>query len=540
MARPIDNHPIPFNLETQCGILDTRYIQPVQCDDVSQFQFALDICAAEKTLLGNGSFTDPTQAPWSLTIGTSFVYDGTAGTMTKINGDISAFSQNVTVTDGQPIQITFECEVFFGVFIIWVGNEIIPIEASGSYNFWVVADSITGIAVFANAEAEFVVRELNMYAINTNFLVQVLDNDDAVVRTLDPVTHSGYFNFADGFFTFSFDWIDELGECLADGCYYFKVSDPCDCGNGGFVASDFVTVNNQWQGDLSAWNFLFGICTFNGLAPTTATIYVDNVVCGGEDYELTYTLGSMNAGNAFQIRLGAQLGVLQTVNGTYTETITALGTLLSRVNFIGTNGGGGLFNVTDFSIKRVPRSFEFESVKLKLKATHVCTSFVHVCNNNNGLNGGFVGTGFAPRIRIAAMYGLGTYDEESNEYELDNGRKDRYYFRGRKVRKFAYNVPEYVHDFMATVRGYHHAYIDGVEVYIEGDDYPDPNYKDNWNQGDVTLDVSLKETLTENVDLGGGIKTCETDGQGVVLIVDGGAGDGAALSTEAEGVLTNG
>ena len=131
--------------------------------------------------------------------------------------------------------------------------------------------------------------------------------------------------------TVSYDWNDELGECLPNGCYYIEVSEPCDCGSGGFVAEDFITVQNQWDGNNGGWQFNgTGNAIYDG-SPSPDSIWVENVVCAGEDYEVTYTLSAMNAGNEFQVRIGAQLGINRTTDGTFTETITAVGTTLNTV-----------------------------------------------------------------------------------------------------------------------------------------------------------------------------------------------------------------
>jgi hypothetical protein len=138
------------------------------------------------------------------------------------------------------------------------------------------------------------------------------------------------------------------------------------------------------------------------------------------------------------------------------------------------------------------------------------------------------------------MYGQSKYIEENAAYEFDSGRKWRYYFRSRKVRNFAFIAPEYVHDFMRTVRGYHHQFIDGAEVFFEDSEYPTPNYQDNWNMGDISLEVSDVTELTENVALNTVIKSCEVDGGGLEILIDGGTGDGAPESTDYDEILQNG
>jgi hypothetical protein len=498
----------------------------------------LDICLSERNLLLNGDFIDPTSAPWTLT--GLWSYSAPAGTLTKLVGAWSTGYQISPVANGTLVRITVDVEVYEQAVLLQFGTQLEVVNQTGVYTFWAVADSLLSVGFVGNSDSSFKLKELTMTAINTNFVVEVIDVDDVVVFTFNSVDDPAYFNFQGGFMTCSYDWLDGDGECLPDGCYRLRVSDPCDCGNGGFVAEDFVTIRNQWQYNGSSWLVAAGVANFNG-AVSGDYCFVDHVVCDGEDYEVTYTLANM-VGNTFRITLGVGSGATQTADGTYTETITANGVGLSLFRMIGTNtGGASAFQVTDLTIRRVERSFNFLSNTFSLMQDTGCTLVVSACDDEDNLQGGFNGTGFTPQVRLAVVYGQGFYKSESKEYEFNSGRKDVYYFRSRKILELSFGCPSYIHDFMATLRGYSHVFLDGAEMFIESEEYPRPKYIERWDWAEAVLDVSKKIELTEKVVRNTIVKTCSADGGDVPIAADGGANDNAVITTtEGEILSTDG
>lgn len=533
MAQQIDIHPVRFNCGIPCGFRDSGWRQKVQHGDTTQFQMLLDVCPSEMDMITNGSFGAATG--W--TIVGDIAINTIQGFAEKTAGGIfSTISQLVPVANDVLLQITFDIELISGGVLMQVGNELRAITTSGIHVEYFVADTVNSIGFGAMPTAEFKLKSVQLYAMNTNFVVNVTTPDGTIVRSLDPVAFPQYFNFTGGFFTFTFDWTDVAGDYLPDDCYQLRVSDPCDCGNGGFVAMDFITFKNQFVLDPS-WLVLGGSATFSG-ATSGDRLTKQNVVCGGLTYRLTYTLSNM-AGNEFRIRLGAQLGVLRTTNGTFTELITSVGTNLLDMIFYGYNiGAPSSFDVTDFSIERADRSFDFVSNLFDFRTVVDCSVLVSACCDQNALLSGYGDTGFSPSVRLVSRYGQGSYRSTFNDLESSFGARSNYYFRGRKLRNFSFAAPEYIHDFTSNLKGYDHVFFDGVEIFMEDDEYPTPSYIENFDYAEIDLLVSIKVELIEKRKCNGSIKSCAIDGGGVDIIIDGGANDNAPLSTDTAEILT--
>jgi hypothetical protein len=126
--------------------------------------------------------------------------------------------------------------------------------------------------------------------------------------------------------------------------------------------------------------------------------------------------------------------------------------------------------------------------------------------------------------------------------ERSTGFKGIYYFRSREIRLLKYAVPRYLHDFMANIRAYDHCWIDSDYVQFEGDAYDKPNYVEDFDYADVTLEVSDKVQLIEKRTPNNKIRTCVADGQGIDLLVDSPSGwaGGYVLSNERKEKLTTG
>lgn len=549
MIQTIDIHPVRFNHSIPCGFIDAGYRQAIQHGDITQFQMLIDECENTPQMLNNTVFNTATD--WSTYFGTTFSIDTIAGQAIKTTGDIAGITQPIVVADGVLMKIIVDIQITSGAFLLNVGTHLQTISNTGTFTFYVIADGVGAIGFLGGADSSGAINRVELYPVNTNFEIEIGHPDGTTVRTIDTINNPEYFHFSAGFMTVSFDWTQTGGGYLPDGCYELRVSDPCDCGNGGFVAMDFRTVQNQWMTSAGAyqppstngWNFLSGLLTYNGLVTPESSIYYEDVICGGETYEITYSLTGMNAGNEFQIRVGTVLGTNQTTNGTFTETITAAGTSTQNLILYGRDtGGGGSFTISDFSIKRVNRSFDYISNLFDVKSVHNCTCLVSACNDSNALLAGYNATGFSPSIRIAARYGQGGYSSNQNRYESSFGRMNRYYYRGRKVSTFMFSAPMYVHDFFAHLAGYDHVFIDGDEVFMNDDEYPSISWVDNWDLGDVELQVTPKQSLIEKRRCAATVSVCSVDGFDVPISIDGNGNiDDTTLGTETTGeILTDG
>ena len=543
--RKIDIHPIRFGHEIPCGILDGSYRQMIQCGDETQFQIEIDICPSELNLIANGDFSESLPAPWTTGGGASWTYNSVAGYYEKQPTGVGYLEQSFNVADGLLVKLVFSVNIIDGEMTVIAGSNPATFYSetfteSGTYERLILIDSFSQLIFYGFAvEDNWQISDVSMYAYNKNYAVRVVDfYSGDIIREMNPDTDPSYFNFERSFMTFTYDWTDEEGGCLPESCYFFEISSPCDCANGGFVAEDLITVQNQFDGDVGDFSFgTSGIMVFSGAA--TSTLEVENLVCDDETYEVKYELIAMAPGNEFRVRVGGTSGPLRTSNGVYSDTIVASGPALTSLRLEFTNGGGGAIQFRNFSIRKIPRTYQLKSNLFRLYETAPCSSVIRACCDNDALQSGYLNTGFAPRIRLANQSGQGGYELEFKDFESSRGEKSNYYFRGRKKPNFIFNAAEYVHDFIAYLKGYDHVYIDDVEVFIENEDY-NPSYIDNFDFGKGELMLSNKTELSEKRKPNNQINSCAPDGSGDELLVDGGVYDGDVIIIDDGGPLLTG
>jgi hypothetical protein len=130
-------------------------------------------------------------------------------------------------------------------------------------------------------------------------------------------------------------------------------------------------------------------------------------------------------------------------------------------------------------------------------------------------------------------------------YKDSSGYQNSYYYTGGKAREFAYSSSEYIHDFMAHLRGYDHVYIDGVEVFVMDEEPPSISWIKGYDMGERIFALSLKTVHIKKRRLSSVISGCsiggvpiQTDGNSGV--VGGVIGIGGIIFTETEGELLTG
>jgi len=528
MAQLSHIHPVRFNFLQHCSQRDAKYRQLVQYGDETQFQMQMDICSPDVNMVLNPAFSST--ANWN-TSGTAFV-DTINGWGQKYSGNFTGrIDQFVAVGNGVLVYLTFEIEIQTGSMKLAAGTYTEIFTASGTYSRWITADAFVSLIFSGNPAANWTIQSVGMYAVNTNFSVQIVDVDDIVIREVNPVDDPQYFDFTREYFTFSYDWEDDAGENLPEGCYRFLVSDPCECLNGGLLAADFITgFTSYWnQTGTVSWFIFGGVAIYKGSA-SPDEVWMYNAVCEDEEYIVKYTLTNM-AGNTFAVRLGANLGTIQTADGTYTETITALGSS-GNLSLKGTNIAGiSDFTVSDFSITRKTRSYGFRSNLFTLRETAECTCVISACCDSDNMQAGFIDTNFVPRIRLKVDYGEAEYEPLMREsFKTSFGMKRNYYYRGEKTKRLAFAAAEYVHDFMGHIGGYDHVYLDGNPIFINSDEYS-IEWEKGFDYGEAEIRVSNKSELIEKKRCSSVMKGCD-DG-GLSIGIDSGTGtDGGSILTE--------
>ena len=161
------------------------------------------------------------------------------------------------------------------------------------------------------------------------------------------------------------------------------------------------------------------------------------------------------------------------------------------------------------------------------------------------MQAGFEDTSFNPKVRLLANYGQGQHTGLSEAYKDSTGFKSAYYYSGDKVRDFAYSSAEYIHDFMAHLRGYDHVYVDGVEVFVEDEEPPSISWVKGYDIGERIFAMSIKTVNIKKRRLSSTVNGCSMGG--VVIEVDGKTpyvggviGVGGIIFTEAQEELLTG
>ena len=540
MAYSTDIHPVRWNYEGTCSFKDGGYRQLVKKGDITEFQFRSQICPPELNLISNPVFL--TSSDWLIANPAAMAIDTGYGRGVKIpSTGTGQIYQNIILPNSRRVVLRFTVNVQFGFCRVILGSYIEDFSISGTYERVIECQSVAYLVFIGNFAADFWFTDVQMFALNEHFAFRVLDSDGTVMRDLDSILDSAYFNLSRGWLSVRYDWTDSLGMPLPDGCYFFELADPCDCGNFGFVAEDFVTVPNQFLGG-SLWTFGGGFAIYSGTSTSSAKI--SNAFCEGKEYVVTYTLTGMDANSKFWVRVGSTLGALRTTDGTYTDTILANTPDFRLVG--GTSGGASSFSVSNLTVRPVELSYGFTSNLFSLRTNINCSFLVSVCCDTDNLQAGWNDTGFSPKVRLLANYGQGGHKGDSESYKNSAGTKSNYYYTGDKYRDFAYSSSEYIHDFMAHLKGYDHVYVDGVEVFVEDEEPPSISWIKGFDIGERIFALSLKNVQIVKRRISSSINGCSRGGISIEVdggIIDSGEGVGVIggiIFTEANEALQTG
>ncbi len=521
MAKINNNYPIRFDYTPECNLVDHNWLQFAEYGDVSQFQLEIEPCAYEQNAINNGAFTSI--GYWNVT-GGSFSIDTAGGKAVKVTGGAANIKQDVASADGVYWRIEMDFVVTSGQFAVKFGTDINIVTQSGSYEFYITADSVTSLIVSGDGTTSGSFTNVTAMPINTAFEVYVVDANGVTQHTY---TESD-FNFTNQWMTVSIDWQDIA---VGSGCYTLKVSDPCHCVQGGFIQEDFTTDPSSWSTS-AGWSITAGAASFNG-ASGTGQALMSGVLCVGTEYEITYTLANV-AGDSFYVQLGSATGTTRTTNGTFTDTVTA--TNSSSFKMVASAPTHlPMMTVTNMTIRATTRTSQHTSVPIKVLETATdCTHKIVVCNDSDGMSAGFDNTGFAPMLRVHSQYAHGGATATRNSYEFSNGRKSTTYYRGRANKSLALIAPSYIHDFLMHLGGFDHVYIDGVEVFVEDDEYPTISWNNQTDLGGVTLTMRDKTVLIENRRITSAVKACDPNGNPIAT------GDNQIIRLPDGGKITTG
>jgi hypothetical protein len=481
----IPYQPLPFNLEENCTLPCSNWIQKIQKSDATSIQFINTPCVTADTILSNGNFASG---------GTDWTQNGTwvfsSFTATSPIATSGFIEQTVDIGEDGYYEISFNATVNNGTLVLSSTSATLIdyVTSSGNYSFTTFLEVGDTINFFFNTALGGNISNILCKPINARVRLDVLDLDGNVEATIPD----SFYTFNQGFLTANFNWSTLA---LADGCYKLAIYDPCQCAQFGFMGDNFDTPNQFVVVDGTA-TITGGIMTFT----STGVVQVRSraLLCNSTDYTVTYRLAGMNPSDDFRINLGGSVGTLRTADGNYTETITTPASGTVPVRFLVNNAVAlSSFNVSNFSIEAVTPVITYESVPFQLKETHDCSVLVEACGVGEEFNFGFNYTGFKPIIRLESTYRTANYPTTKTEYEYSTGRKETPYMRTRRAKTLLFGAPEYVHDFARLWLGISNLYINGELSASEDSEPPTISWEEDVDLGLATFTFSKKTELTE-------------------------------------------
>lgn len=509
MAYLKPNQPIIFNEAEDLCSTDTDYfVQIVDNTDKSQFQLALTICNGQSQLFPDPNFSDPPQytlgSNWAINNNTLCHTSGSTALLYTITqfGETTQYYQVTIIVDSISVGGAFN--VFFGSTLVGSFSTV------GEHVFYGFPSGGVGarplIIQPQNATDEVCISSLNSFEILTNFIILVYNLDGTFIDLFEQSSASSYFVFSENTVTITVDWANFSDDPIADGCYYFCLLDPCLNTNGQNYPAQII--NGGFTGNAdgwtlgSAWTYSSNTVqgTFSG-TPVNNYITQSNVFI---NYSSSYSIDINVTAKTGDIGVYFGTNLVGTINSTGITKITGIPSVNLDLQFRLISGTATIESVSASEITIEDYVCDYRSNTFKL-GDYSCacpeTLLINGCNDEDGLGFDFTGSGFSPRLRLQAKLKQARYSSERVVEEDSNGTKRVIYFNGRKSKNFVADLlPEYIHDFLRTLAGYDRFYINGVEYFVEDDEY-NVVYDDSQdNVGSVSILVSEKTQLIKNIN----------------------------------------
>lgn len=491
------NQPIVFNQPDVC-FEQPEYFQPVNQTDTTQIQIVSTPCLGADQVIRESSFGTYPSGEWNF----SGFNQNKRGEVCLVAGTTGEIKQYNIFTTGSIYQITVSVLSLFGEMKVYNGQMFIgTITQTGDTVFTFTATNGEINIKIENTTYSACVTGVTAYIMNENLLVAIRNySDDTIASSFTVGSQPGYFVFQGNTVTISIPWEDLS---LDNGCYYISIDDGCDniCGQLGLYDEEMLLLT-PWvkTGGGTLTYEADGLMSFNAIGTTIIITNQITEFCAGITYDVEVTIANLVGTITFTI--GDATSSSYVTDGTKNFQLTP--TTAGNFYISGTNVAPNAV-VSGLSVQLADSNdyqFAYDSAPIKL-GTHACTLLLNISNDNNMADFVFVGSGFAPRIRIDATIRNSKYPSDREIIETSSGIKQVYFGRQRKEKELATEgVPEYVHDFLSLMFIADHVFIDGNEYNIE-DDEPNityPSGTQDWGQMMALL--SIKEQHRENRHVG--------------------------------------
>jgi hypothetical protein len=500
----LPNQPISFinDLDT-CASPTSKYVQIADINDVNQFQFKVTYCDTScNDIFNYGEIS--LGEDWSYTIdGYCKAGLGTSSLQIPM-ADITTGLTYIKVTI-LSINGTLELNV--------AGNDAAEllgyISAPGTYEFYINVQTTYPVLYFNPVTTETtacvdLTTGLSLACpINLDYVVQIRDTDGNYIATVSPLQRTVSSNYL----TYSLNWAN-LG--ITSGCVTVCIADPCLNTNGQFDnplnditpsevnsgGSGFIT-NPDWV------NFYYADEDEFGTGELTYDINP-----GLSCYNICFTISPASAGARMKIVNGLWESSWISSPDDYCINIPAYDNsyplILSFESFYN-DEAIHLVEVFNLTMTACNQSYICDCCSAPIKiGSYECTHVVKSYCDKDALGFKFCNSTFVPQIRLSSKLVRASYQTTRESFEDSAGNKNTIYFKRRRSKNFRVDpaVAEYVHDYLSTLSGYDHMFIDNHEYFVDDDEYQVSYPSRNDIEAIVSINVSEKVQLTENKNCG--------------------------------------
>lgn len=505
----IPNQPVSFiNDLDDCAEPSKKYVQIVDTTDVTQFQFKATYCEDnctnnldyEGTTLGDG---------WASGVGADYCFSGEdVGNLTVPIGNVN------TVGSLTYVKVTFLSVT--GSIAVWIigadDSELLgTVTQAGTYEFYTNVSTTNGNLVFIpTAGSEICVFIYSVPAIvcdvPTNYVIQVRDMDGDYVATETTI------NWSSNYATVSVDWA-ALG--IASGCYTLCIVDPCLNTNAQF--DDFMQTRTEGTPTLDNATLTYptnNVMTYNSGSNTgSASIDISfniNPNLQGSCFKFCFTIPTINniIAARFRFLYGTTISGWYTTNGTFCVNLNNWDintpiTLIFQSQY--NDEPVHVVNLTNMTLFVCETSYTCDCCSTPVKiGSYDCTHLIKSYCDKDALGFKFCNSNFVPQIRLYSKLVRASYMTERESFEDSAGNKNTIYYKRRRSKNFRVDpaVAEYVHDYLSTLSGYDHMFIDNREYFVDDDEYQVSYPSRNDIEAIVSFNVSEKVQLVENKNCG--------------------------------------
>lgn len=526
----IPNQPILFNQSDNCtnyGINQDG--QLVDFNDEIFFQIGLDC--------GGSQITNQTseRTIWTFN-GVLICNDGTSG------------GSFVSTIQPEEVYEVFEVNVIVPILnggslnVQFQGGQTETITAAGTYTFYFNStimltdptptitysgDDFDGCFVVGNFQFAFI------RGLYSNHRFFVIDSNDNVV-----IDEPDYIQKVENTVTYGFDF--DLHD-IESGCYRIGYADECDNTCGQF------RIDNGTFAYVGGWTFTNGATIDDDLMQLTLpqtglaapSVTNDKALCENKVYYIEFEIESITGGTLVA-SVGNSLSTGSPIQGSSPGVYSGTAFSTSGTGFLlrlsGSNTDVAVINyvIVRFADSQAPE-INGESNLLSVGDYSGC-EYVKLegCNGNNSFNFKFEGSGFVPGIRVLKRFFRPQYVTDIETYRDAEGINKTSFADIEKVKTLRIEQqPEYVFDFLSILAYFDNFYVNGITYVLNETDFPSIEWDDANENGNINLDLKLKNGLVRKVN-------CNDVDANCLPTVFGGDENNFLLQNEDRFVLQNG